>query len=74
MRRPGISFQKLETRNLLATVSFDSFTEELTFTGDVGVADIVSISADVPANTFEISLNFGAVSYTHLTLPTTPYV
>ena len=54
----NLQFDSLEARNLLATVSFDAGTEALTFQSDVGVADIVTVSAP-DVDTLQIQVGGG---------------
>ena len=56
--RTGLQFETLETKNLLASVSFDASAELLTFQADAGQADIVAVSA-VSEDTLQIQVGGG---------------
>ena len=54
----NFSFERLEDKNLLATVGFDSGSGLLSFTSDAGEVDIVNVSL-VADNTYEIQVGNG---------------
>ena len=54
----SFSFERLEDKNLLATVGFDSGSGLLSFTADAGEVDIVNVSL-VSDNTYEIQVGNG---------------
>ena len=56
--KTGFQFETLETRNLLASVSFDAANELLTFQADAGQVDIVAVSA-ASADTLQIQVGGG---------------
>ena len=74
---------------VVSLVSFLDFEERLSATGQLLARDRAEVSAQVPGEITKIAINEGQaagkgatvieidpepVSYTHLTLPTTPYV
>lgn len=54
----SLTFEKLEDKNLLATVSFDAGSSLLEFQADAGEADIVTVSAP-SADTLQIQVGGG---------------
>ncbi len=74
----NLSFEKLEERNLLASVSFDSGASLLEFTADAGEADIVEVSSPATdslqilvSNGDEIALQGDATGNADFALSTT---
>ena len=57
-RRSSVSFESLEARNLLASVSFDAGDGSLSFAADSGQADIVQVSAPT-ATSLQIQVGNG---------------
>jgi len=53
-----LTFKSLETRNMLASVSFDAGAEFLTFQADAGEVDVVSVSSPT-ADTLQIQVAGG---------------